>query len=168
MEVNEKYSFPLLKIEEIVDFVNKLGYKVDKTIIESCDSDVIVELYSSIFEKLGVVKKDKLKIRFEGMEMFSYTGLHDRPIYILKLFNSVKQFVSEVLNIENFSTTDLFTPNPKRTKRILSGIIKFYKFKQGEKDTYSTMKESLDNSISHHKENFNKNERVNSNYQKIK
>ena len=44
MEVQEKQtqSQSMLKLEEIVDFINKLGYKVDKSIIESCDSDIIV------------------------------------------------------------------------------------------------------------------------------
>jgi hypothetical protein len=168
METQEKQPQSLLKPDEIVEFINKLGYKIDKTIIESCDSDVIVELYSSIFEKLGILKKDKLKIRFEGMEKFSFPGMHDRPIYILKLFNSIKKFISDVLCIEGFTTSDLFTPNTKKTRKILSGIIKFYKFKQGEKDTYTTMKENLENSISQYKENMSKYERANSNYHKLK
>ena len=53
----EKYSFPLMKVEEIVEFINKLGFKVDKTIIESNDSDTIVELFCSILDKLGIIKK---------------------------------------------------------------------------------------------------------------
>jgi hypothetical protein len=167
MENSDKSS-ALLKTEEIVEFINKLGYKVDKQIIECSDSDVIVELYCSIFEKLGLVKKDKLKIRFDGMDKFSYTGLHDRPIYIIKLFNSIKKFIHEVLLIENFTTSDLFTPNPKRTRRVLSSIIRFYKFKQAERETYNTLKETLDNSISQYKENSAKHEKYQTNYHKIK
>jgi hypothetical protein len=168
MELNEKFNFSLLKVEEILEFINKLGYKVDRSIIESTESDIIVELYCSILDKLGIHKKEKLKIKFEGMELFSYTGLHDRPIYILKFFNSVKKFITDVIGVENFSSADLFTPNAKRTRRILSGLIKFFKFKQSEKETYSTMKENLDNSISHYKENLSKHERVNMNYLKTK
>ena len=170
MEVQEKQaqSQSILKLEEIVDFINKLGYKVDKTIIESCESDIIVELYSSMLEKLGVIKRDRLKIRFEGMEKFSYTGLHDRSIYILKLFSSIKKFMSDVLSIERFTTNDLFTPDAKRTRKILSGIIKFYKFKQSENNTYTTLKQNLENSVSEYNDILNKYERANSSYQRLK
>ena len=170
MEVQEKQtqSQSILKLEEIVDFINKLGYKVDKSIIESCDSDIIVELYSSILEKLGIIKRHRLKIRFDGMAKFSYTGLHDRPIYILKLFNSVKKFMTDVLSVERFSTNDLFTPDSKRTRKILSAIIKFYKFKQSENNTYTTLKQNLENSVSEYNDVLNKYERANSNYQRLK
>jgi len=165
---NEKPS-PQLKIDEIVEFIQKLGFpKIDKNIIESNDSDVVVELFSSLLEKLGIIKKDKLKIHFQGMEHFSYTGLHDRPIYILKLFNSINKFVIEVLGVEDFSTADLFTPASKRTKKILSGIIKFFKFKQMEKDTYSMMKENLDNSIAFYNEHKTKAKKAESIYLKLK
>ena len=93
MENTEKQNLlQLLKVEEIVEFINKLGYKVDRSIIESTESDVVTELYCSILEKLGIVKKDKLKIKFDGMQNFSYPGLHDRPIYIIKLL-CVARFV---------------------------------------------------------------------------
>lgn len=169
MENTEKQNLlQLLKVEEIVEFINKLGYKVDRSIIESTESDVVTELYCSILEKLGIVKKDKLKIKFDGMQNFSYPGLHDRPIYIIKLFNLTKKFISEIIGIENFSSSDLFSPNPKRTRKILSGLIKFFKFKQAEKDTHSTMKENHDNSILFYKDNLGKLERMNNNYLKTK
>jgi hypothetical protein len=158
-----------LKIDEIVEYIQKLGFpKIDKSIIESNDSDVVVELFSSLLEKLGIIKKDKLKIHFQGMECFSYTGLHDRPIYIMKLFNSINKFIIEVLGVEDFSTADLFTPVSKRTKKILSGIIKFFKFKQSEKETYSMMKENLENSIAFYNEHKNKAEKAEVNYRKLK
>jgi hypothetical protein len=81
-------------LQEIVDFINKLGYRIDRYNIESNEPDTIVELYCSTLEKLGIVKRDKLKISFAGMEIFSYTGLHDRPIYILKFFNMILKRVS--------------------------------------------------------------------------
>ncbi len=168
VQVQDKKNQSILKTEEIVEFINKLGYGIDKSIIENCESDIIVELYCSIFEKLGVLKRDKLKIRFEGMEKFSFPGMHDRPIYILKLFNSTKKFISDILGIENFTTADLFSPKLNRTKRIFSGIIKFYKFKQCEKETYTTLKQNLDNSISQYKESLNKFERAESSYHKLK
>ena len=88
---SDKQSHQHLKIEEIVEFIQKLGFpKIDRTIIESTDSDVVVELLSSLFEKVGLLKKSELKIKFAGMGVFSYPTLHDRPIYIMKLFNSIK------------------------------------------------------------------------------
>jgi hypothetical protein len=171
-KLNEKYNEKnptQLKIDEIVEYIQKLGFpKIDKNIIESNDSDVVVELFSSLLEKLGIIKKDKLKIHFQGMEHFSYTGLHDRPIYILKLFNSINKFVCEILGVEDFSSSDLFTPTSKRTKKILSGIIKFFKFKQSEKETHLMMKENLENSIAFYNEHKLKAEKAESIYIKLK
>jgi hypothetical protein len=166
--VGEKHAIQSLKIEEIIEFINKLGYKVDKNMIELNDSDVIIELYCSLLEKLGVVKKDKLKISFAGIELFSYTGLHDRIIYILKFFSIIKKFMIEVIGIENFNSSDLFTPNLKKTKRILTGLIKYYRFKNSETNTYNNFKENVENSKFILRENFIKYERIKANYIKIK
>ena len=167
-EKSEKVSQPM-KVEEIVEFIQKLGFpKIDRSIVESNDSDIVVELFSSLFEKIGLIKKDKLKIKFEGMGLFSYTTLHDRPIYIFKLFNSIKKFVVDIIGFGDFSTSDLFSPIPKRTKKILSGLIKFYKYKQAEKETYSMMKENYENSKALHDEEKLKSEKVETNFLKIK
>jgi hypothetical protein len=168
MTLDNKFTFPEQKIENIVEFIGNLGYKVDKTFLQSTDSDVIVELLSSILEKLGIFKKEKLKIRFEGLDKFSYTGLHDRPIYIIKFFNSTKKFFTDTLGVKDYSSLDLFSPSFKRNKKLLSGIMNFYAFKVGEKETFTTMKENLENSIHNYKENLTKYERVLNNFQKIK
>lgn len=168
MEATEKFNFPLMKLEEIIEILNKLGFKVDKTVIESEDSDQIVELYCSVFDKIGILRKDKLNMSFEAMKSFVYTGMHDRPLYILKLFNKIKPFIIDVLGIESFSSEDLFKPQPKRNKRILSGLLKFYKFKQSKLDIYTNLKKNLDNSILQVKDKVNKHERVFGHYTKIK
>src|SRR5690349_250551 len=102
---------PSLKIEEIVDFINKLGIKVNKPSIESGDPDTIIELYCTLLEKLGELKKEKLKINFDGMDYLPYSGMHDRPIYISNTYRVMKSFITDVLEINDFSTCDLFFPN---------------------------------------------------------
>lgn len=169
MDHAEKRNYPqVLKVEEILECVNKFGFKIDKSTIESEDSDTIVELYTSLLEKIGVLKKEKLKIKFEGLNMFHSTGMHDRPIYIMKLFYSMRDFIKETINFDAFETADLFDPNPKRTKKILSGIISYYKYKQAEKETYKHLKENLDNAVYNYKEALIKKDKTETLYEKLR
>jgi hypothetical protein len=138
MEAEKTNILSIAKAEELLEFLNRIGLKVDKSVIESTDSDTIVELFATILEKLGVLKKDRLKINFQGMEIFAYNGLHDRPIYIMKLYKLSRKFITEILKVDNYAPGDLFTPNPKRTKKILSKIYAFYRFKQEHQHLFST------------------------------
>jgi kinetochore protein Nuf2 len=164
----EKFSFPILKVEEITDFYNKRGYKIDKSVVESTDSDTIVELYCSLCDMLSLIKKEKLKIDFESMKFFSVPQLQDRPVYIFKLFYAIKKFMKETAMIENFSSGDLFAPNPKRTKKILSAVINFYKFKENQKEVYNNSKKMLESSQAMCKEQINKLEKVKINCSKLR
>lgn len=167
MEQSEKYP-NLVKIEEIVDFINKLGYRIDKGTIETTDSDTIIELYASLFEKLEILKKEKLKFNFSTLSKFNLNHQHEKYIQIMKLFNYMKVFVNDVLNIDNFTTADLFTPNPKRTKKILAGIMKYHKFKIGEKEHYLFLKQEVESSITKFKEVNDKYQRTFNKYQETK
>ena len=80
----------------------------------------------------------------------------------------MNNFVKNDLKVDDFNANDLFNPQPKRTKKILTKFLKFYKFKQDEKETYRIYKESLDASISTYKEALAKNEKLNKNLAKIK
>ena len=33
----------IAKVEEVVEFCNKLGYPIDKTTLDKCESDTIIE-----------------------------------------------------------------------------------------------------------------------------
>lgn len=130
------------KSDEVIDFIQKLGSRIDKTTLEQNEPDTIIELYAFLMEKLGIIKKENLKIEFEAMPIFAYNNLHNRPIYIIKLFNYMNGFLTPTLSIDNFTTEDLFNPNVKRTRKILSAIIKFFKFKLGEKEFNDLAKET--------------------------
>jgi hypothetical protein len=144
MEADKNIS-SIIKVEEIVDFINRLGLKVDRNIVESTDSDTIVELISSALEKIGILKKERLKINYKGMDLFSYNGLHDRPILILKLFKLTRKFFTEILRIENYTASDLFNPNPKRTRKILGKLLLFHRFKQEQnKEVYNALLSSFE------------------------
>jgi hypothetical protein len=144
----QESKMQIVKIEEMVEFINKLGLRqVDKTQIESTESDIIVELLCSVFDKMGIIKRETLKISFQGQNHFEYLHLHDRPIYIMKLFNYSKSFVKEVLKVENYISADLFTPKPLKTKKILNSLINYDRFKKSQKGFYQTMRSDFENSL---------------------
>lgn len=156
----------IAKVEEVVEFCNKLGYPIDKTTLDKCESDTIVELYSSLLEKLQIIKKENLKIDFKRMSYFEYSGLHDRPIYILKLFLYMDKFMREVCKISDFTTNDLFNPNPKKTKNILGRIVKFFKFRKSEKELFNSINQTLTESINSKNDSMKKLEEIRNEYDK--
>lgn len=155
------------RVEEVVEFCNKLGYPIDKMTLDKCESDTIVELYSSLLEKLQIIKKENLKIDFKRMSYFEYSGLHDRPIYILKLFLYMDKFVRDVCKINDFTTNDLFNPNPKKTKNILGRIIKFFKFRNIEKELFNSLNQTLTESINSKNDSMKKVEEIRNQYEKM-
>jgi hypothetical protein len=158
----------LAKMDELVEFLNRLGLKVDKTVIETNDSDTIVELLSTVLEKLGVIKKDRLKMNFKGLEFFAYPGLHDRPIYILKLYKLSKRFISDVLRVDNYTLGDLLNPTPKRSKKILSKILAFYRFKQEYNPLYNSQLNKMNEYTYKLNEDNNRQEKLKQNLEGLK
>lgn len=133
----------IAKVDEVVEFLNKIGFPVDKTIFERCDPEVISELYTSLLERLQIIKRDNLKIELKGMQYFEYTGMHDKAISLIKLSKYVDRFMRDVLKVNDFSSQDIFNPIPKRTKAFIGRIVKFYKFKLAQREIFNELQEKL-------------------------
>ena len=129
----------IAKIDETIEFLNKLGFPVDKSLFERCDPEVISELYISLLERLQIIKRDNLKLEIQGMQFFEYTGMHDKAICLIKLSKYVDRFMRDILKVNDFTSQDIFNPVPKRTKTFIGRIVKFYKFKLAQREAFNEL-----------------------------
>ena len=131
-----------LKKTDIVNYCNKLGIRIDNNILETCDSDTIVELYISLLEKASLLKNESLSIEFSALnkQIFQFTGLHDKIIRKLKLFRFLRTFLTTICNYTTFTSADIFNPSPSTTQTVLSHIIAFTKHFFHTKDKFTNLK----------------------------
>jgi len=108
----------ILKNEEIMDFISKyFNLQVDIQVLRKPECDNIYDLYSKILDRANIVKLEKTnKLIYAGITKLSYPGLHDTTIFILKFFRQMKKFLNDILLINDFQTSDLFTPDQRRTR----------------------------------------------------
>lgn len=154
MENKENFIFPILKTDDIVDYLNHHICKIDKNLIESCDSDCLIEIFIAFMEKLNRFKREKLKIRTEFNKIFSYTGMHEKIISICLLYLNNSNFLKRIIQILDFTSNDLLSPTIKKTRKILSGLINFHKYFLGEKEKYRGLYNNLNISLNKIKENI--------------
>jgi chromosome segregation ATPase len=131
-----------LKKTDIVNYCNKLGIRIDNNILETCDSDTIVELYISLLEKASLLKNESLSIEFSALnkQIFQFTGLHDKIIRKLKLFRFLRTFLTTICNYTTFTSADIFNPSPSTTQTVLSHIIAFTKHFFHTKEKFTSLK----------------------------
>lgn len=144
MEKNDKNSFTILRNDEIVEFLNKLGYQVDQSLLQKVDSDIVTNLLTSLLEKFGLLSSDDLKIRYNGLNLFSFPGLHDKILNYLVFFRLTENLFKETLLLEDYSTSDILNPSVKRFRKILSALINFLKFYEKEMEICRQMEGKIE------------------------
>jgi len=119
MIVNKLFnSTPLLPNDDIIEFlVKNFNLLIDVQILRNPDCDNIYGLYSKIFDRANIIKIDNTnKIIFAGLCKLSYPGLHDTSIFLMKFYKQMKKFMDNVLFLNDFQSSDIFQPEPKRTR----------------------------------------------------
>lgn len=132
MKQQQVYSFPLLKVGDILLCLNELG--IPATEEELTHPEKNKEQIRRIYEVLtelctGTTREELSQPGFSGLQRLSYPELHEESV---PLMNSLRacQKMMEMCAVHDFTIKDLMEPNLKRIRRQLSGIINFAKFKE--------------------------------------
>ncbi len=117
-ETNMINSAPILKSEDIIDFISKyFNLQIEPQVLKKPECDNIYDLYSKILDRSKIIKIDNTnKLIYEGLNKLSYPGLHDNSIFLLKFFKKMKNFMNNTLLINDFQSSDIFNPDAKRTR----------------------------------------------------
>jgi kinetochore protein Nuf2 len=80
---------------------------------------------------------------FAAVERLEYRSLHEESTGIVRFFSAARSLMLAV-GVTDFSMADLTAPDPKRTRRHLSAVINFAKFREERLDYYQADMEKAD------------------------
>lgn len=126
------FSFPMIKIGEIREFLNALGVKITEDELTNPENNR--EQVRRVLEHLaemstGITRDEMGQMAFAGISVLNYPELHEDSIPQLNSFRACARMM-EACGILDFTSKDFMAPTAKRLKRQLSGIINFSKFRE--------------------------------------
>lgn len=128
----QTYSFPILKTNEIILCLNELGLSVteDELVHPDKNKDQIRRIYEYLTEYCtGTTREEMSQPVFCGLSKLTYPELHEESISQINSFRACQRML-EVCGINDFTIKDFMTPNSKRLRKQLSGILNFGKFRE--------------------------------------
>ena len=123
METNHKNEK-----EEIIKYLNQIGIRVDKSVLDNPNSNQVIELYVSLLSHHNLINKDSLKIIPEELKNFSDSSGCEYYVRFTKTYIFAKYIFKNIIECnENFNIGDLLNPTSKRTKFFFVKLIKYCK-----------------------------------------
>jgi hypothetical protein len=120
------YLFKLLSFDEIADYLQKKNISIEKTQLNNINQLWFAELIVHLLTSMNIVKREELELTFKEHSSFSFPQMHEKQVFLLKIFYKLKPILLNSLNIKDFTTEDLFTPNQQKSNVILSGLISLH------------------------------------------
>jgi kinetochore protein Nuf2 len=137
------YSFPILKSSSICECINELmpPLKLTPDILEKADAAQLRIIYEGFIEILMAVTKEEMITANKEIlaQTITYPELHDGGSIPEVVFFYYLKTLMETVGIQDFTLRDLFEPQFPRTKRFLSAIINFAKFREERLSRYNEL-----------------------------
>ncbi|KAI0807066.1 Nuf2 family-domain-containing protein [Fomes fomentarius] len=125
-----KFWFPSMSPAEIVDAFSGWGYSISPEQVSRPTSDFVLGVYSACLEQVTGITMDSLQesveqslATTENPEIYSQALVHNLMLYHFQRF-------ANAAKINDFSSKDLYFPDPDRTRSIFSAFINFIKFSE--------------------------------------
>jgi myosin heavy subunit len=128
----QSWSFPTLKISEILMCLNELGIPAteDDLVNPEKNKDQCRHILEQLAEICtGTTREEMNQPAFSGLSALTYPELHEESIPQINSFRACTRMM-ETCGIQDFTIKDFMVPNPKRLRKQLSGIINFAKFRE--------------------------------------
>lgn len=125
-----QYWFPNMPIPEIMTALSEWGLSVSTEQLVRPSSDFVMGVYSACLEQVTGLSSDALQESIQSVlasmedsntDLYSASVAHNFMLYHLTRF-------ANAARIMDFSSKDLYNPEPERTRFILSAFINFVKF----------------------------------------
>ena len=142
----EEFRFRLEKPSEIVKCLIELGINVSESDIANPEKNK--ELHQHIFVQLaemctGITREEMSQPVFKGLSALNYPELHEESTTNLNTFRACSKMM-ETCGIHSFTIKDFMSPDAKRSRKFLSGIINFLKFREERLGLLSELNSSRD------------------------
>ncbi|PIL23710.1 hypothetical protein GSI_13459 [Ganoderma sinense ZZ0214-1] len=128
--MSSKFWFPSMSVAEIVDAFTGWGYSVSPEQVARPTSDFVVGVYCACLEQVTGITLDTLQEAIDksltstdNPDLYSGALAHNLLLYHIQRF-------ANAAKINDFSSKDLYFPDPDRTRSIFSAFINFIKFSE--------------------------------------
>ena len=158
----QTYSFPILKTNDIILCLNELGLTVaeEELLHPEKHKDQIRRVYEYLTEYCtGTTREEMAQPVFCGLNKLTYPELHEESIHQINSFRACQKML-EVCGISDFTIKDFMTPNAKRLRKQLSGILNFGKFREERYTLLTELTSERDSVLSNYTSAKRKNEEL--------
>eukprot|EP01138_Halocafeteria_seosinensis_P014875 gb/GECG01015185.1/.p1 GENE.gb/GECG01015185.1/~~gb/GECG01015185.1/.p1 ORF type:complete len:485 (+),score=97.67 gb/GECG01015185.1/:1-1455(+) len=145
---HESFSFPMLKNQEILACLSEININLDDNAEQKlltaggARPETLRRVYEVLVcECLDLTMEELYQPKFEGLDALKNPSLHDDSVATLHFIRSMNKLLTACGVKEGFHIRDLIKPDPKRTRRNLSAIINFHKFREERLAVYAQFSE---------------------------
>ncbi|KAK3239512.1 hypothetical protein CYMTET_50565 [Cymbomonas tetramitiformis] len=138
------YSFPVLTNQEILLCLSELEIPATELDLQKPTFETAKQIYYSLVQLLvGVTREELQQPVFEAVDALEFPALHEESIGTLAFNRALTDLVLSA-GIHDFALKDLYKPESGRTRRILSAVINFAKFREEKVQAYEELRENSD------------------------
>lgn len=124
------FSFPLLKQSEISACLGELGMAVTPQMLSEPTEELVRPVLEKLTELLkGSSRAEMATMDFAGMSVFAYPQLHEESIVEMGMMREILELCTHT-GMPDCTLLDVVAPDRARTRRILSALINFAKFRE--------------------------------------
>eukprot|EP00873_Tetraselmis_striata_P024326 jgi/Tetstr1/444590/TSEL_032440.t1 len=139
-----QYSFPLLSTSEIVSCLAEFDLPLEEAQLAKPTHDAMRAVYESVVHVLVEVSREELlQPVFSAIDALEFPELHDESIPAMSLLHHLTRLMTSA-GVKDFGLKDLYKPDPTRTRRNLSAIINFAKFREEKLVPYTQLQEEIE------------------------
>ena len=139
-----QFSFPLLRIEDIVACLNELEIDVNAESIKKPKPATVRLIYTKLIEHaMGITKDEMNQPAFAGLGSLAHPTLHEHSVPNLAFFRNFIKLMRASGVFDN-GVHDVAQPDPKRLVRNLSAVINFAKFREEKIGLYQEVTDAGD------------------------
>ncbi|KAI0747799.1 Nuf2 family-domain-containing protein [Daedaleopsis nitida] len=128
--MSSKFWFPSMSPEEIVEAFTGWGYFIKPDQVSRPSPEFVLGIYSACLEQVTGITLESLQgpteqslATLENPDLYSHALTHALMLHHIQRF-------ANAAKITDFSSKDLYFPDPDRTRGILSAFINFIKFSE--------------------------------------
>ncbi|QCD84600.1 kinetochore protein NUF2 homolog [Vigna unguiculata] len=125
------YEYPRLQRPEIVTILGQFQIaNVTEQELAKPNPDLISDLYTRVLFHLDVfLEEDNEQLDFDALEHLENPDLHVESARAVKLFNRIKEVLTDIECPRKFTFADLLVPDPHRTDLFLGALLNFYLYR---------------------------------------
>eukprot|EP00808_Paulinella_micropora_P024764 g871.t1 len=139
-----KSTFPLLKPKDILGCLKQLEIPLTLAELKEPSPKKMQEVYEKFMDYLmGISKEELRQPQFQALHVFEFPELHENSLPELMVAKTLLRLL-KVCGLHDASLKKILEPTYQGTRKILSALINFAKFREARLVSYQQFSEATD------------------------